>query len=1130
MCKQTCEIEGDLFLFNIFKSNKMENLMDAFASVLHPVPDDALMDPMAAEWIGIQSRGMKQWISIQMAQKLGICANTRFVFPRQMIDMILSSVESLENQDESMGEDFFFWSIFKSLNESDVSKEFSSIQNYIKGDETGQKRYQLSMKIAKVFDDYQVYRPDMLINWQKIQSFKKLKDPVEQWQASLWRKVVSKYPQNHLAVKADLFLKAFSSKTIKMDNLPSRMSFFGISALPGLFLQVFEKMSQLMDINLFLLIPSDQFFFDIKSARQIGRMAVKKKAPIDPGPLYYEMANPLLSSLGTSGKAFLSSLEAYNYHEPFDDLFQDIGKESETMLAILQSDILNLVHRKKGGQEPLVTITDQEDTSICIHACHSPMREAQVLKDLLLNEFENDPELDPHDIIVMMPDIEAYAPFVESVFTLETTLPFSISDRRKRSESEPLDAFLKILALKNSRLEQRQVLDLLLSESIAQTFNISFDEISMIEKMVTDANIFWGRDSDHRESLELPAFEENTWQFGLQRLFMGMAMPENHDIPVQDILPCESFEGLDLEVLGKFSFFCHTLFSCFKILTGQKTIEKWCNALKKISNSLMDRNLKNGEDVSFLFQTIDQIREDAQRAGFIAAVSFETMGSLIEQKLDQNFSQGNFLAGNITFCNIMPMRSIPFKIVVLMGMDEKSFPRQVFKPGFDLIKKFPRPGDKIERDEDRYLFLETLLSVRSKLIITYTGMSIQDNSIIPCSGVVSELMDTMDESFVFSQGVTYRFFHPLHPFNSEYFNIDNPDRDSLLYSFSKDNCSIAKALCEKKSDKSVFFKTSPETKLKEQKSNILLDEMIRFFRNPIKWSMKERLNIKLPQLEEQQKDREAFSLSGLDQYALGSFLMEKNIRSSREIELYPTLKAMGSLPLGEKGRFEYEKMVKTAEPVINAARDIALKKQLSPVALSINISGLEVLANFSDIREDGVYILNYGKLNGARLLSAWIRHLFFNICAPKNYPKKTILIGRDPKGKKSLLTHLFPVLDSDALQYFKELVQFFINGGAKPFYFSCETSWQFVQALVKKGVEPDGGELDRDMVFAAMNRSKTSWYGGYYQTGERDNRYVSLGVENNDPFESVDAMLSSGFAQNSLNVYYPLLKNLETLS
>ena len=1137
-------------MFNIYKSNKMENLMDALTSVLGKVPDN----PMVPEWIGIQSRGMKQWITMQMAKKFGICANMHFLFPRQMVDQIFTSFKPPENQvdqedhHESLNEDFFFWSVMKLINETRSQKSMSGIQTYIKEDETGKKLYQLSMKIAKVFDDYQVYRPHMLTQWQKgrqnNQSCEILKDPVAQWQAELWRKAVSKEPQNHLAFKAMLFLKEFSSKTINMDNLPSRMSFFGISALPAIFLQVFEKMSEIMDINLFVLTPSDQFFFDIKSERQIGKIALRQETSIDPGSLYYEMTNPLLSSLGTSGKGFHSCLESFNYNEPLDDLFQDPIDEtdkSDTMLAYLQSDILNLVHREQGHKDPPVTIA-ASDTSVCIHACHSPMREAQVLKDLLLNEFEKDPDLAPHDIIVMMPDIEAYAPFIESVFTLETPLPFSISDRRKRSESEPLDAFLKILALKNSRLEPKQVLDLLLSESIAKKFNITFDEISMIEKMVEDAGILWGRDADHRETLGLPPFEENTWQFGLQRLFMGMAMPESQEVPIQDILPCQSFEGLDLEVLGKFAAFCHTLFSGLETLAGQNTIGKWCKALKKIVISLMDQNFKNEEDLVYLNQTIGQLKEDAQKAGFKDLVSFEMIFSLIEQKLDQNISQGNFLAGNITFCNIMPMRSIPFKIVVLMGMDEKSFPRKAFSPGFNLIKKYPEAYDKIERDEDRYLFLETLLSARSKFIITYTGISIQDNSKIPCAGVISELMDTMDQSFIFQQG-EYHFFHPLHPFNEEYFNPAGS-----FFSFSKDNCKIAKALSlnrsepdrikpdgsePDRSESRLFVQSSHRAASKEAPLTIALDQIIRFFKNPVEWYMKEGLNIKIPDLEEQTQDREIFCVSGLDQYKLGNFLVEKNFQTSNfrssdsgsfgETDFYPVFKAMGSLPFGEKGKLEYEKMMNTAGPVIDAAGIIASKKQLPPVAAKIDIDGLTISINFPDIRQDGVYYLSYGKLNSARLLSGWIRHLAFNICAPPDYPRKTILIGRDPKGLKPLLTCSFPALESDALNYFRQLTKIYDKGEENPFYFFCETSWQFVQAISKKNFE-----LGRELIQKAMNNSKTraGWYGGYYQTGEKQNRYVSLCVENNDPFESVDALLLSGFAQNSITVYKPLLENL----
>ncbi|MBT3387616.1 MAG: exodeoxyribonuclease V subunit gamma [Desulfobacula sp.] len=1123
----------------------MENLMDALVSVLKAVPDN----PMMPEWIGIQSRGMKQWITMQTAKKLGVCTNMHFLFPRQMVDQILTSFKPLkdqENQNEGLNEDLLFWAIMKLIQENRSQKGLSSVENYIKDDETGKKLYQLSLKIAKVFDDYQVYRPHMLLDWQKNQCNEILKDPVAQWQARLWAMITSKNSQNHLAFKAITFLETFSSKNINYDNLPSRISLFGISALPQLFLQVFEKLSEIIDINLFLLTPSNQFFFDIKSERQMARIAIKEEPGIDPENLYYEMTNPLLSSLGTAGKKFHSCLEAFNYHEPFDDLFLDPINDSDksnSMLVHLKSDILNLVLRKQGANDKKQGTNDKKqgawdapvtigasDTSVCIHACHSPMREAQVLKDLLLNEFQKDPELNPHDIIVMMPDIELYAPFIESVFAFETSLPFLISDRRKRSESEFLDAFLKILALRDARLDKKQVLDLLLSESIAKKFKITTDEIYFIEKMVQDAKILWGRDADHRERFGLPPFEENTWQFGLQRLFMGMAMPENYEELVQDILPCQSLEGLDLEVMGKFAAFCHVLFSCLETLASEKTIEKWCDALKKISILLMDWNLKNKEDPIFLNQTIDELKENAQKSEFTGLVSFEVINSYIEHKFDQNISQGNFLTGNITFCNIMPMRSIPFKIVVLMGMDEKAFPRQTFIPGFDLIKKYPEAFDKILRDEDRYLFLETLLSARLKFIITYTGMSIQDNSKIPCAGVVSELADTMDQSFIFPEGKANHLFHPLHPFNEVYFN-----QTQSFFSFSNDNCNIAKALCTIRSEKGgnnkpKFIQGLTSKESKETLAGITIDEIIRFFKNPVKAYMKEGLNIKVPDIEAQALDREVFSISGLDQYSLGNLLIEKNKGFPSKTQFYPIIKAMGILPFGEQGKFEYEKILSTAGPVIDMARTIASKKQLPPMAFELNIDGLIVSANFSDIREDGAYFLSFGKLNSARLLSGWIKHLFLNACAPLDYPKKTILIGRDPKGKKPIVTFSFPRLESNAFKYFKELTQIYEKGKNQPFYFFCETSWQFLQALSRGNGELDPLKLDKDLIFKAMNKSKASWYGGYFNSGEKQDRYVSNCVENNDPFESVDALVSSGFVQNSITVYKPLLENLKITS
>jgi len=1145
-------------LFNIFKSNNIENLIEVLINVLENVPDN----PMEQEWISVQSRGMKQWIAAKIAQNSGICANVNFIFPKQVIDHILGCYIFPGNytfKEPHIDHDFLFWSAMKIIRQNRTDPRFSVLENYIQKDQTGLKLYQLSLKIAQLFDDYQIYRPSMLMQWQKQKDHHNLQDPLLKWQAALWNEMISKYPEDHIACAASRFLEKFSKENVETEKLPSRISFFGISYLPEVFLQIFEKISEIMDINLFFLSPSNQFFFDIKSEKQMGKIALKQKKQTEPEDLYYEITNPLLSSLGTAGKRFQSYLESFNYNEPHfaEELFcdpMDIDGSAQSMLGVLQSDILNLVYRKKRGmRSPL--LVEPSDTSVSIHGCHSPMRETQILKDLLHDEFEKDPGLAPHDIIVMMPDIETYAPFIEAVFFLENSLPIAINDRKKRIDSEAIEAFLKIVVLKNSRFERREVLDLLLSESIARKFNIRLDELSMIEKMVEDARILWGRKSDHRESFNLPPFEENTWYFGMQRLFMGMSMPENPETPVQDILPCEVFEGLDLEVLGKFALFCDTLFSCLATFEKEKPVDKWCRDLKDVCNQLLDKNPENREDLNVLFTTVDQLKKECSRAEFNNRISFDVISAVMVHNLNQNISHGNFLSGNITFCNIMPMRSIPYKIVVLMGMDEHSFPRKVYTPGFNLIKKYPQPCDKIERDEDRYLFLETLLSARSKFIITYTGISMVDNLKTPCSGVVSELMDTMEQSFEFpkSENYRYHFFHHLHPFSRKYFIGDNG-----YFSFSKDNCSIAKKLskdkerdytfiekrsfekirilpaesCENTRNEQTGKKEKPGSILPENSQgevpDILLADIIRFFKNPVQWYMRECLGIKIPIIDESGTSyREEFSLVGLDQYVLGSFLVKKRSRHEDDKDYYSLFRSMGMLPLGMKGRLDYENTLMLAEPVTGAVKEAELIKQIPAVTGEVQFENATVSGIVSDISEKGAFSISYGKLNSSRIISAWIKHLFLNITAPENYKNRqcnTVVIGRDPYGRQEVLKYYFRALEPQkAFQYLNYLVTIHVIGVSLPLFFACETSWQLALILSQKKYS-----LDEKVIFKAMNSTKVqnSWYGGYAHKGEKSNPYISLYVKNCDPFKNIEQFIDSQFAQNSVNIWRPVIENL----
>ncbi len=1094
----------------------MERLSQALASVIRT----PVRDVLAEEWICVQSRGMKQWLSIQLAEQFGICANTRFAFPKEMIEHVMKSVLHLPAETQWLSQDRLFWMILHQLQHHASCPELSPIHAYIQDDDTGKKQHQLAVKLSRIFDNYLIYRPDMIQDWEQPPGRgKKGPDPAVQWQSFLWQRIRPEKPEDLLPGKIQEALQQMSDARALPDGLPERIVLFGISTLPPLFLQMLHTLSRWTDIHLFLLVPSNQYFFDIPSQKQIEKMALAHDQPADADLLHFDMGNPLLSSMGQAGKAFFEQIESFDYQEPLPDLFEDPQDRSRSMLATLQSDIFNLVYRQKDGNHGLLPL-DAADQSIRIHACHSPMREAQVLKDLLLDALEADSGLDLHDIVVMMPDVEAYAPFIQAVFSLENALEFTISDRKKISESLAIDGFLKILSLKNTRFERTCVLDLLLVPPIAQKFQITQADLVRLDSITRDAGILWGQDAAHRKRMALPPFFENTWQFGFYRLFAGMAMPDDSDQLLGSTVPCSVMEGLELELLGNFAHFCETLFSGLNRLSGQKAVGAWCNDLNALISSLMAiDDPDTSEDIRELFQIIEDLKQQSSAAGFSAAVSFETILEYIQQKLDMTVSQGNFLSGRITFCNLMPMRSVPYKIVALMGMDEAAFPRKSPAAGFDLIHRFPRQGDRNQRDEDRYLFLETLLSARDRLIITYTGTSVQDNSPIPCSGVVSELMDILDHSFTSDIQSHIQVPHLLHPFDERYFS-GHP----AFFSYSQDNCRIARALLEKPGEKHGFLDSQPWIASPDSKAEntVLLEDLIRFFKSPAQHALQNRLEVLFPQMDEVSLEREPFVLAGLDQYQLGTCLMNHANQALDEDCLYPVVKARGVLPYGLKGKFEYLRIKALADPLQKAGQQYVVPPVLPALTRQVVVNDLTIGATFSNLRKTGACLLDFGQLNGARLLNAWIRHLFLNVCHAAPYPKNTILIVRSGTGRQTAVSCVFNPLGDAAVRYLETLADLYCQGRHTVVCFFCETAYRFARALEKKKFDLSSANLQ-----AARTAALDTWYGSVFMTGEFQNRYTALCLRHQDPFKSLETMESSGFIHNALRIYQPLLTHLE---
>nr|WP_319393974.1 exodeoxyribonuclease V subunit gamma [uncultured Desulfobacter sp.] len=1112
-------------MLNLIKSNRMENLAQALCAVIGERSDN----PMAAEFIGIQSRGMKQWLSQVIARHFGVCANMRFMFPRQMLEYIqeISCEAQITAFSEAglLNREMMTWAVLDALMRKEThparaDQIVTGPETYLEHDDTGIKAMALSRRIAGVLDDYQVYRPDMLAAWARGET-QAFEDPHALWQADLWRDLIKKgvsMPDQMRECGA-----ALDAGTVNTTDLPRRISLFGISAMPPFFLELFNVLGRQIDVFLFLLTPTWQFFFDLPSPRQQERQALENKAVSE----LPEEGNPLLGALGQGSREIQGLLENFDYDEPIGDLFVDpletdfSDPAAGDMLRVIQSDILNLVRRGKGrADEPLAVSV--EDSSLAVHACHSPMREAQVLKDLLLDEFNRDSGFCPHDVVVMMPDIEAYAPFLEAVFSQDPALPFTVSDRRRRSESFTLSAFLNILDMKEGRLEKSRIMGLLSSPVIADKFGLTLGDQELVSALFDQAGILWGKDGAHRQKILGRHYEHNSWIFGLNRLMAGFALPEASTAIVNDVLPCDGFEGLEGEILGKCTHFIHSLFKALDLMDLPGTVQEWTTRFRTIISDMLAKDLGNDGDMAVLLNALDDMEKQAGQAGFDGRISFPAVRQALTAKLDVHISQGSFISGGITFCNLMPMRSIPFKIVCLMGMDAQSFPRTGSAPGFDLIRQNPRLGDKQDRQEDCELFLEALLCARLRLIITYTGMRISDNSPVPVASPVAELIDTVENSFVFPGRFQWQFTHPLHPFSPVYFS---EVCGAGFFSYSKSHCRI----CTSQNDLNNGNDISDVRFMEPDGDNIPTQQapddipvvtpadLVSFFRHPVKYYVTGTLGVIYPEPGEVPDEREPFRLSGLSLYQLGSLAVENH----DNCELYPVVKAQGRLPFGKKGEQEWARINGLANPVKHMAQDEIPTEAPRSLELHIQTDRVAVTGRVADVYAHGRVVAGFGRLTPARMLTQWIMHLAYS-CATE-FSGTTVMVGQDPKYRKPCVKFEFSAVDdkSRAQALLVDLAGHYLDGTTRVFPFFTDLCYALVSDLSSRNYDLSPPSLAR-----ALNKCTGLWHNSFSSTGERFNRYTRLVFGQENPFADPEALEHSGVLDAGLAVYTPMLEHL----
>ena len=1022
----------------VHRSNRAEELVRVLAEVV-ATPSG---DPFAPECIVVQGRGMERWLSLELARRHGVWANPDFPFPRHLVLRALDAVLGPPAADGDLFEpESLRWAVARLLPELAEAPAFAPIRRYLADDERGIKRVQLADRIARCLDQYVVFRPGMVLGWER--------GADDHWQAQLWRRLVGTYGgASHMAARATAFFTQVRAGA-RPQSFPHRVSLFGLSTLAPLYVEIFAALAAHVEIHLFVLSPSQHYWGELRSRRDALRDALRHGASGASIEAQFPAVegHPLLASLGRLGRDFQAVLESrVDYQEPDDDLYRDPG--TATLLAAVQSDILNLVHRGSPADAPRLVL-EADDESIVIHVCHSPMREVEVLHDHLLALFDADPTLEPHDVVVMAPDIDTYAPFIAAVFGTgpdgQPRIPYGIADRKVRSTDEVIDGFLAVLGILDGRMTATAVLDLLGREPVRAQFGLVGEDLDLVRTWVAESGVRWGEDAAHRAAVGQPAHTEHTWRFGLDRLLLGYTMPGADRRCFAEVLPYDDVEGSAADVLGRLAQFCDTLFTQRRALAAPRPLPQWRDDLARLLDAMLAVTDRTADQHQRLRRELDAVVTQATAAGFDAAVDLETVRLQLEAALERDAPGRAFLSGGVTCCALVPMRSIPFRVVCLLGLNDAVFPRGQRPASFDLIAQRPQPGDRSARDDDRYLFLEALLSARDSVILTYIGHNVRDNADLPPSVVVSELLDTLEASAV---GARDRLVipHPLQPFSPRCFGADI---DARAVSYARPYFEGAQALRGTRIEAPTFVPAPLPVRSEERV--VTVDELIRFLRHPVRAFVETRLGVGLDTATEDLADREPLELNKLESWHIGDRLLRQAVDGADLGCAEAQVRAAGHLPAGALGHDAFETVRPDVEAIAARWRALAGPAALEPIVVDQVIDDTRLTGVLRPLYPAGLIQAQFSHLGGGQELALWVRHVVLNACAAGGGPRESYLVGRAAETGADVVR--FRPLDAPE-DLLRTLLRLYWLGQTLPLPLFEKTSRLYADAL-RKGKSAD---------------------------------------------------------------------------
>lgn len=1087
--------------FRLYDSNALDMLAQLLAAELaRPVPGQSPLEP---DVILIPQVAMRRWLQATLAEQYGIAANLEFLTPGEFVGRALAA--NVPGDKHDLDAAALQWQLHAALGDAQLmaAPAMAALAGYLAdGDQL--KRWSLAGELAAVFEKYQAWRRDLLLQWEAGA------EP-DDAQALLWRQIAS--GRNHRARRIQQYLDGFSNAHNPLpQGLPPRLFAFAVLGISPDVLRVLATQARAGILHFYLPTPTRGYWGDLQGVRaRIGQ-------GLDDVLTGLEGENPLLAAWGAAGRDFMALLGNYEvvhpsaeievYVDPLDNSQRPLaaGGLGESLLRQLQSD---LFHRRPPPEDAARRLPElrRDDPTLQFHACHTRLRELQVLHDqlrALLEDPRFDPPLQPREIAVLSPDIDPYVPYLEAVFggrgSDAGALPWALADTSPLAGEPLAEVFIRLLALPVSRFGLGEVLDLLASAPLAEFSGLQADDLERVRQWLDEAGARWGLDGGHRQQHQAPLDASYTWQFALDRLLLGHANGQDSDVAGVAALPL--LEGSALDVLDAVLRLLGVLVRYQRELDQALSPAQWSARLRDLLAALLPSTPATPAGqraLDRLRKLIAQFEEQAEKAGFVDTLPAQVVRAHFSNQLSQADTRAPLLTGGISFGRMVPLRLLPFRVICVLGLNDGDFPRRDPAAGLsklvaDLHNGQRRYGDRSVREDDRFLFLQLMASAQDVFYLSWIGSDARDGSVREPSVLVDELIEAAaarhaEPGQVAGQLVVH---HTLQPFAADAFGgEDEPRRFSY-----RNQWHAAAAQLGQPRQRLPAWVDAPLAAVPHPQA-ISLPELRRFFTQPAQSWLSARLGIHLPEPAQALEDIEPLSLAGpgLERHQLQQWLLQAALADDSE-QLYERLLARGKVPSGAFGRGQLQQLVAAVQPYAALWRQGVEHDALHSVACSVEIDGIQIHGRVADVLADRVPRLRIGKRNASTVVRNGLDWLLL-AASGQGRELWQLYQGEDDK----LGPYLQPALDEQAAKdALRQLVRLYLQGLQQPLPYAPRTALAIFQAAADERQEA----------------AASSWYGSdysYAEAGEDSHQLVYRGA---DPL--ADPQRWRQFEQTSLAV------------